>query len=196
LRLNDVIKFSVMDKNKLMADSFMGKFERTLKDLLNAQGNNESIWMDLEQSRTGKILISVKDSSATPSATPSKSETSSSKSGNSTPTTTKQAPKKEESVDEHLDRFKKEIVSHSPNYLVNIAQSVIEEQINGELTEKILGLEDLSRRYQTESKTKLLEDISKYVSHYFPIYNSLEKQELKLAKHQMLLKRFKIKSRK
>ena len=196
MRLNDVIKFSVMDKNKLMADSFMGKFERTLKDLLNAQGNNESIWMDLEQSRTGKILISVKDSSATPSATPSKSETSSSKSGNSTPTTTKQAPKKEESVDEHLDRFKKEIVSHSPNYLVNIAQSVIEEQINGELTEKILGLEDLSRRYQTESKTKLLEDISKYVSHYFPIYNSLEKQELKLAKHQMLLKRFKIKSRK
>ncbi|EFC40830.1 hypothetical protein NAEGRDRAFT_80938 [Naegleria gruberi] len=146
---SDTLKFAVFDKNKLLMNVAMGKVEKTIADFTKL-AEKGPFWLDLEQVRNGKILVNVSlgasdmkssSSSGSLSSTSSSSEKSKSASSNSNSGPT------EETIEEHLNRFKKQA-------------DEIERKITVDLVNEINKLESLSNKVQTESNSKVLDELS------------------------------------
>lgn len=92
----------------------MGCVEKTVQDFLNMKKNSQDpFWVDLEQTKFGKIKINVtlsgdgKNSASSSPSTP----VSSSPGVNQTKSNTNAGTSTEETVDAHVDKFKKQVVS-------------------------------------------------------------------------------------
>ncbi|KAG2372849.1 hypothetical protein C9374_013129 [Naegleria lovaniensis] len=176
----DVIRFSVFDKNKLMMDVAMGRVEKTLQDFLNMKKNQDPFWVDLEQTKMGKIKINVtlqgngKNSVSSSPSTP----VPSSPSGNGQSPTLKSNNKStssttEETIDEHIDKFKNQVAD-------------IERRILGELNDNINTFEEISQKYASEPNIKQLEGIAKQVRDQITLTNNIT-QKIQQSIQEMTL---------
>ncbi|KAF0973338.1 hypothetical protein FDP41_008545 [Naegleria fowleri] len=162
----DVIRFSVFDKNKLMMDVAMGCVEKTVQDFLNMKKNSQDpFWVDLEQTKFGKIKINVtlsgdgKNSASSSPSTP----VSSSPGVNQTKSNTNAGTSTEETVDAHVDKFKKQVAD-------------VERRILGELNENINKFEEISQKYASEPNVKQLEGIAKQVRDQITVTNNISQK--------------------